>query len=115
MRNCEGTMTNIDWCIKQNLTTDSHPDHWFYAFMPIEKKRQYLPQVVSVAQLTTCTNTKSVIYNAGYGGVQYPSFQAFSVEDIMKHIRVYVQNGIYISPQVRYKFYSPDKTKQMGL
>ena len=35
MRNCEDTVLNIDWCIKHNLTTDYHPDHWFDSFMPI--------------------------------------------------------------------------------
>ena len=77
IQNCEDTVPNIDWCIKQNLKTDSHPAHWFDAFIPIGKKGQYLPQVVSVAKLTTWTDTKAVLCNAVYGLVQYPSFEAF--------------------------------------
>ena len=37
MRNCEYTVPNIYWCIKQNLTSGSHLDHWFDAFIPIRK------------------------------------------------------------------------------
>ena len=59
MRNCEYTVPEIDWCIKQNLTNDSKPAHWFDNFMPIRKKRQDLPQIVSVAQLITQKNKKS--------------------------------------------------------
>ena len=66
---------------------------------------------MSVAQLTTWTNTKALIYNAGDGGVQYPSFEAFLVEDIMQHIGFYMHNGISPSLQVIYKFDSTDKTK----
>ena len=88
MQNCEDTLPNIDWCIKHNLTPDSHPSCWFDAFIPIKKKRQYFTQVVSVSQLTTWTNTKAAIYNAGDGGLQYPSFEAFLVEDILQHIGV---------------------------
>ena len=36
--NCEETVPNIDECIKQNLTTGSHPVHWFDDFMPTDKK-----------------------------------------------------------------------------
>ena len=114
IRNCEDTVPNIDFSIKQNLTSDYHPAHWFDYFMPIEKKRQDLPQVVSVAQLTTWKNTKAVLYNEGDGGVQYPSFEAFWVEDIIKHIRVYMHNGIYTSPQVIYNLDYPDKNQING-
>ena len=69
---------------------------------------------MSVAQLTTWKNTKVVIYNSGDGGVQYPSFEEFLVEDIMQHIGVYMQNGISTSPQISYKFYSPDKKEING-
>ena len=100
MRNCEDTVPNIDWYIKHNLTTDYLPSHWFDAFIPIGKKQQDLPQVVSVAQLTTWMNTKSVLYNSEDEVVQYPSFEAFSVEDVMQHIGVYMHNGLSNSLQL---------------
>ena len=102
------------WCNKQNLTTDSHPAHLFDTFMPIGKKRQYLPQVVSISQLITLTNTKPVLYNAVDGGKQYPYFDAFLVEDIMQHIRVYMQNVISPSLQVSYNFDSRHKNEING-
>ena len=114
MRNCEDNVPKIDWWIKQDLTTGSHPDHWFDVFMPIKIKRQDLPQVVSVAQLTTWVNTKEVIYNTGNGGVQYPYFEEFLVEYIMQHIRVYMHNCVSPSPKVSYKFDSPNKNKING-
>ena len=77
IRNCEDTVPNIDWCIKHNLTTDYHPAHWFDDFITIRGKRQDLPQVVSVEQLIIWTNTKGVLFNAGFCGVQYPSFETF--------------------------------------
>ena len=75
------------------------------------KKRQDLPQVVSVEKLTTWTNAEAVIYNAGDEGVQYPYFEAFLVEDRIKHIEVYMYNGLYTFLQLSYKFDYPDKTK----
>ena len=79
IRNCEDTVPNIYLCIKHNLSTNYHPVHFFDAFIPIGKKGQYLPQVVSVAKLITWTNTKAVLCNVRYGLVQYPSFEAFLV------------------------------------
>ena len=69
---------------------------------------------MSVAQLTTWTNTKAVLYNEVDGGVQYPSFEAFYVYDIMQHIGVYMNNGLSPSPQASYKFDSPDKNQING-
>ena len=114
MRNCEDTVPSIDWCIKHNLTTDSHPTLWFDVFMPIGGKRKDLPQVLSVSQLKTWTNTKAVLYNAGYGVVQYPSFEAFLLEDTMQHIGFYMQNGLSHSPQFSYKFDYPYKNEING-
>ena len=55
MRNCEDTVPSIDWCIKHNLTTDSHPDHWFDDFMPIMKK----------AAIFTTSSERSTIESMG--------------------------------------------------
>ena len=69
---------------------------------------------MSVTQLTTWANKKPGLYNTGDGGVQYPPFEAFLVEDIMQHIGFYINNSLSHSLQVSYKFDSPDKNEING-
>ena len=54
------------------------------------------------------------MYNAGSGGIQYPDFKSFSVDEIMQHLGVYIINGIYPSPQVEMKFDSQKKNPKNG-
>ena len=59
--------------------------------------------------ITSDSYSNAFTVNEGDGVVQYPSFEAFSVEDIMHHIGFYMHNGLSPSPKVSYKFDSPDK------
>ena len=45
-----------------------------------------------------------MLSNAGRGGEEYKHFQPFSVDEVMKHLAVYMLNGVSPSPQVAYKF-----------
>ena len=49
--------------------------------------------------------------NAGQGGVVYPNCVPFTMDEFMKHKRLYIFNGLASSPQVEMEFQSTKKTK----
>ena len=59
----------------------------------------------SFAQLTSWLNSKAMLANAGAGGVCYPDFVPFNVDETRCHVRIYVLQGLSPSPQVSYKFH----------
>ena len=44
--------------------------------------------------------------NAGKGGTLYPHYNPFTVDEVMKHIGIYIWNGLSPSPQIDLKFQS---------
>jgi Transposase IS4 len=59
-----------------------------------------------MALLTTFTNTKAKLANAGPGGVCYPDWKDFTVDEIRQHIGLYVWNGLSPSPCLEMKLQS---------
>ena len=53
--------------------------------------------------ITKWTNVKAIMHNAGEGGTEYPSFKAFTVDEIMQHLGLYILHGIVLSPQIEMK------------
>ena len=98
------TVPNIEAINEAGLNCQSHPATWFNLFMPREKRRQDNPDVVSVVDFTSWTNTKAVMENAGPGGVLYPDFTPFSNDEVMQHLGLYILHGLSPSPQVSMKF-----------
>ena len=81
--NSDQTVPNIPFLHKNGLNVNSYPFEWFDLFMPMKRKRQMNPNIVTMEQLTTWSNTKTVLHNAGGGGVKYENFQMFTVDKIM--------------------------------
>jgi hypothetical protein len=59
---------------------------------------------VSIAKMTTWTNLKAMLANAGTGGSMYPNFVPFLIIEIRQHLGLYIFNGLNPSPQVEMKF-----------
>jgi len=76
--------------------------------MYMQRKGQERDKVVTVADFATWTNQKSILTNAGSGGVQYQNYKQFSVKEIMMHIGLYIHNSLAPSPQVDFKFESAE-------
>ena len=107
--NSDQTVPNIDYLHSHNISTDSEPSDWFNLFMPLHGKRQDNPNVITLDDLTSWTNKKAYLANAGKGGSNYKSWKPFSVSEIQKHLGLFIINGLSPSPQVAMKLNSQDK------
>lgn len=74
--------------------------------MPVRRKRQDHPEVLSIENFTTWTNQKGYLSNAGPGGSIYHKWKPFSVEEIQQHLGTYILNGLSPAPQIQMKFRS---------
>ena len=97
---CEDTVPKMEWIRKKKLTLDSHPIHWFEAFMPLRSRGD----TFSVEKLLSWTNMRALLDNASLGG-KYSDFNNFSLDELMKHIGFYLFQGLSPSPQVEMKFH----------
>ena len=61
---------------------------------------------LTMEEITSWTNMKAMLCNAGHGGSCYKHWTPFSVNEMMKHFAVYLLNGLNPSPHVEYKFRS---------
>jgi len=100
----EDTVPNFEFLFENDIDIDSHPCEWFDLFMPMRKKRHNINAKYTVEDLTTWTNLKSLLSNAGSGGGAYPRFKPFSITDLTRHLGMYTLNGISPTPQVELKF-----------
>ena len=87
-------MPRYEFLHSHNLTTNSKPHEWFEAFLPSQL----------IGQLTTFTNLKAILSNAGKGCEIYPDFNLFSPNELRKHIGVYFVQGLAPSPNINMKF-----------
>jgi hypothetical protein len=91
-----------DFLLKHNLTRSSDPVEYANAFFPW-KENPYNPALLSMGMLTTYTNLKAKLANAGPGGVCYPDWKDFTVDELRQHIGLYVWNGLSPSPRLEMK------------
>ena len=92
---------------KHNLSKLSRSYEFADAFLP--RKSKYSdhpgrPGSFSFANLTSWTNTKAVLANAGENGTTYPDFVPFDVDELRSHVGLYVLQGLSPSPRIEYKF-----------
>ena len=85
---------------------NSHTANWFNVFMPIHYKIQAHPDEVTISYFTSYTNKKLLLMNAGPGGSIYPNFAPCAVDEVMKHLGIYIFHVILPSPRVEMKFQS---------
>ena len=79
------------------LNHTSMPHEWFASFLPFSL----------IAKWATYTNIKASFQNAGEEGGPYAGeYKPFSPREIQKHLRIYILQGIFPSPQVHFKFKS---------
>ena len=102
----EDTVPNFDYLFANGININSYPCEWFDIFMPMWRKRHDNSNKVSVEDLTTWTNIKALLCNAGKGGGAYSRFVSFTIPDVAKHLGLYILNGISPTPQVELKFAS---------
>jgi hypothetical protein len=91
-----------DFLLKHKLSVHSDPVEYADAFFPWTEN-PYSPGLLSMAQLTTFTDLKAKLANAGPGGVCYPDWVDFTVDELRQHIGLYVWNGLSPSPRLEMK------------
>jgi Transposase IS4/SAP domain len=91
------------WLKKLHLTNRSHPIEFFEAFLPVTDK-MYPAAKCSLERWTSNTNFKAMLSFAGQKGYPYPDCTPFTVDEIKKHLGIYILNGLSPSPRVEMKF-----------
>lgn len=106
---------NMEFIRKYNLSLESEPHEWFNAFLPIKKSKTQLQNdgPFTVGNWCKYMNQKAMYSNAGKGGTVYRDFVPFTVEEMMKHIGIYILNGVSPSPQVEMKM-SPQEQDEFN-
>ena len=101
----EETVPSLDFCDKHHLDLDSHPVEWFQAFVPKKNKRHTTASRFTMENVLSWTNTKARMNNAGLGG-KYHDYYDFTLDELMRHIGLYLYHGLSPSPQIEMKFHS---------
>jgi len=96
------SVVNIEFAKKHHLSIDSKPVEWFEAFFPVKNPDKNCK--FSVERMTTWTNDKARAVNAGPGGVIYRTFRNFTVDDVKKHLALYLVNALVPHPCVEEMF-----------
>ena len=112
--NSSDTLPNIDYLHRHNISVESSPKEWFNLFLPVHRRRQDHPDVFTLEEMTTWTNRKAYLSNAGEGGSNYSHWKPFSIDEVQKHLGIYIFNGLSPSPQVTMKFNTQEKDPVNG-
>ena len=92
-------------CLQKNkLTENSHPSDWFSALLPDKRVLDQPNHLVSIADWTTFSNKRAMLANAGPGGIIYPDFKPFTLEEVKKFVALYILQGLSPSLQIKQKF-----------
>ena len=110
----DATLPNIEFILENNLGLNSHPAEWFDPWLPLNRKNNTHPKVVTMEDLTTWTNTKAMLCNAGVGGGMYKDFKPFTIAETRAQLAVYLLQGLSPSPQLEMKFLSQDEDPVNG-
>mmetsp|Transcript_43733 Transcript_43733/g.64212 ORF Transcript_43733/g.64212 Transcript_43733/m.64212 type:complete len:448 (-) Transcript_43733:705-2048(-) len=97
------TLPKMSWVRKNKLTIDSHPCDWFEAMLNVRRKDK--ETTCTLEDLLEWTNLRALKENAGLGR-KYKEWQPFTLDGLMKHIGLYLFQGLSPSPQVEMKFFS---------
>ena len=76
------TCPNLSFLFDHNIGLETHPADWFEPWLPFQRKRSTDKKVVTIEDLTTWTNTKALLANAGSGGGQYANFKPFDMKEV---------------------------------
>ena len=111
MNSCRMTEVKMKFVRQHKLSRDSHPAHWFEAFLPI--KNRGVGMSYSMEHALSWTNLRAMMENGGLGG-KYKDFKHFTLHELMKHIGLYLLQGLSPSPQVEMKFHSQSEDPVNG-
>ena len=111
---CTEAVPNLEYLSANGIDKDSHPADWFNLFFPMDRDKNTHPKTVTIDELTSWTNTKAMIANAGRRGGRYGRFVDFSKVELMKHLSIYLFHGISPSPQIEFKFVHPNEDPVNG-
>ena len=98
------TVPDLKYLSEKGIDLKSHPADWFNLFFPRNRDKNTHPKTVTIDELTSWTNTKAMIANAGKRGGKYNRFVDFSKAELMQHLSLYLLHGISPSPQIEMKF-----------
>ena len=73
------TEVKMKFVRQHKLNLDSHPAHWFQAFLPIKDKVVGMPY--SMEHVLSWTNLHAMMENGGLGG-KYKYFRTFSLHEL---------------------------------
>ena len=79
---------------KKSIDHSSLPYGWFEPF---------LPRTIT-SLWTSYTNTKALLDNYGNEGELYPDYVSFTLDELRRHLGVYILHGLSPSPEVDMKF-----------
>ena len=94
---------NVKFLEKHNLNQFSEAQEWLSAFLPSQQPAGKEDKW-HLGHITTFTNLKAELMNAGQKDGIYPDFVKFTTDEIEKYIFLYVFQGISPSPRVEMKF-----------
>ena len=100
---CDETVPNLNYLFENGIGFESHPADWFGLFFPKNRTKTTHPKAVTIDDLTSWTNTKAIILNAGEGGGRYKTFTSFTIDETMSHLALYTLHCISPSPQEEMK------------
>ena len=100
----EKGQVNPEWLAKHLLTDKSHPSDWFLALLSDKRLPGQSNHIISLADWTSYTNTKTMLINAGQLGGIYPDFKPFSPQEVKQFLALYILQGLSPSPKVKLKF-----------
>ena len=108
------TVPNFEFLFKHEIGLDSHPAEWFAPWLPFHRKPDMDPKIVTIQDLTTWSNTKAILSNAGTGGGSYKDFRQFTMNEVRAHLGLYALHGLSPSPQIEMKFRSQEEDPVNG-
>ena len=101
-KECNRTVPNFEFLKENGITKNSLPHEWFNLFVPRYKKKN-AASIFSIGDWCKYLNLKASLSNAGEGGDVYNNFSPFTVDELMRHISLYMHQGLNPSPQVEMK------------
>ena len=93
----------LDWLENHKLTPDSNPVDFVNAMMKIDNSENGYTDTL-FSKWTSWTNAKAILANMDRNS--YGIIAPFTISEIIKHVALYILNGLNISPRVEYKFKS---------
>ena len=109
---CTETLPKISWVRKNKLSINSHPFYWFEAMLNVRRKDK--ETICTIEDFLEWTNLRAIKENAGLGGKYGKDWTPFTLDELMKHIGLYLFQGLSPSPQVEMKFYSQSEDPVNG-